>query len=131
MGMAFMLSAGSICRGQGAIIVGPNQEPVGMGFDGLPKSMSNGEHSVHAEINAIFNSQCHTINCTIFITHTPCYHCVMSILAANIKKIIYFQTKSLDSDVADAVRCGFGQIQEYKGNLNWMRDHIRFLDIFK
>ena len=132
MGMAFMLAAGSpSSRQQGCIIVGLNNEPVGMAHDGSPKTMQQEcEHVVHAETNALFNAKLPLAGGTAYVTHTPCYHCVLSLAAANIKRIVYFQTKPLDPDTLDAMRCAYGQIDEFRGNLNWMRDYIKTLSIF-
>lgn len=131
MGQAFMLAAGSVSsRQQGCIIVGTNHQPMGMGHDASPQSMQDGDHVVHAEINALLNCKQPLAGGTAYITHTPCYHCVMALLASNIRRIIYFPTKTPDEDTVDAVRCGYAQLEEFKGNLNWMRDYLRTLDVF-
>ena len=131
MGMAFMLAAGSSSmRQQGCVIIGMNNEPVGIAHDGSPKTMQDSEHVVHAETNALFNCKLPLAGGTAFVTHTPCYHCVLNLVAANIKRIVYFQTKPLDQDTLDAVRSAYGQIDEFRGNLNWMRDYLRGLNIF-
>lgn len=126
-----MLAAGSSSmRQQGCIIVGTNDEPVGLGCDGSPKTMQDSEHVVHAETNALFNCTLPLAGGTAYVTHTPCYHCALNLVAANVKRIVYFPTKALDQDTTDAVRCAYGQIGEFRGNMNWMRDYIRTLNIF-
>lgn len=131
MAMAFMLSAGSTSnRPQGCIIISVNGDPLGMACDGTPKSMQNSDHVIHAEMNAIFNCKYPISNGIAYLTHTPCYHCAMSLISANIKRIVYFPTKSIDSDTVDAIRCAYAQLDEFKGNLNWMRDYIKTLNIF-
>lgn len=131
MAMAFMMSAGSTSnRPQGCIIVGSKDEPLAMACDGAPKFMQSSNHSIHAEMNAIFNCKIQISTGTAYLTHTPCYHCVMSLIGANIKRIVYFPTKTIDSDASDAIRCAQVQSEEFKGNLNWMRDYIKTLDVF-
>jgi len=130
--MAFMMAAGSSSsRQQGCVIVGMNNEIVGIAHDGSPKTMQqDAEHVVHAETNALFNCRLPLAGGTAYITHTPCYHCVLNLVGANIKRIQYFQTKPLDPNILDAVRCAYAQIDEFKGNLNWMRDYMKSLSIF-
>lgn len=131
MGMAFMLAAGSSSfRQQGCVIVGTNNEVAGVGHDGSPKTMQDSEHPLHAEMNALFNCTLPLAGGTAYVTYTPCYHCVLSLVAANIKRIVYFKTKPLDQDTEEAMRCAYGQIDEFRGNLNWMRDYLKTLNIF-
>ena len=87
------------------------------------------DHVIHAEMNALF--ACHSWGGgTAYITCTPCYSCVVNLISANIKRIIYFSTEEIDPAALDAVKCEYGQIEKFKGNLNWMRDYINTLDIF-
>ena len=90
--------------------------------------MLEGEHSVHAELNAVFNSKPIPQGSTIYITHTPSYYSILAILSANIKRIVYFSTKKLDDNAQDAIRSAYAHVEEFKGNLNWMRDHIKLLE---
>lgn len=130
MGMALFYAAGSRTAGrqQGAVIVGANFEPLGWGMDGPPKCMPDCEHVLHAEMNALFNAKIPAAGGSIYITHSPCYDCTLAILAANIKRIIYLANRPLDSAALDAVRNAYAQIDEFRGNLYWMRDHLMTLD---
>jgi tRNA(Arg) A34 adenosine deaminase TadA len=135
MGLAFMTAAGSRShRPQGAVVAGPTlADLVALDHDGPPKGMPDSEHVVHAEINTLFNCQSVPHGSTLYITHTPCYGCIMAALAAGIKRIVYFKTKTLDPNCVDAIRVGYAQVEGFRGNLNWMRDHIKTLmteDIF-
>lgn len=126
MGLAFTVAAGSSFKQQGAVIVSLENEVLGTGFDGTPTAISESNHFVHAEINAIFNSK--EINYgVIYLTHTPCYNCIMSLLAAKIKKIIYFPTKDLDANSSEILKLSHIQAIAFDGNLNWMRDYLTFL----
>lgn len=131
MGMAFMLAAASNSdRPQGCIIVNSNNESIGMACDGSPKSMKDNTHVVHAEMNAIFNCKQPISGGTAYVTHTPCYHCIMSLIGANIKRIVYFSTNVIDRDAVNAIGCSYVHLEEFNGNLNWMRDYLKVLDIF-
>ena len=127
LGLAFMVAAGSSNNRQGCILVGANNEPITFAFDGSLNTQGNNspkneEHPIHAELKSVLSSS--ASGGTAYITHTPCYNCVMALLSCGIRRIIYFSTKTLDSKSTDAVYCAYGQIEEFKGNLNWMRDYI-------
>lgn len=128
MAMAFMLAAGSRSnQPQGCIIVNSNNEPLAMSCDSVVKSTN---HIIHAEINAIFNYQTAINNGIVYLTHTPCYACLISLIKIEIKRIVYFPNKALDSDVESVAKSSFVKLDEFKGNLNWIRDYIRTLDVF-
>ena len=136
LGLAFMVAAGSSSNNrQGCILVGANNEPINFAFDGSLSSThahnnspKNEEHPIHAEMKSVLSSS--ISGGTAYITHTPCYNCVIALLSCGIRRIIYFSTKTLDSKSTDAVYCAYGQIEEFKGNLNWMRDYINTIDVF-
>ena len=133
--MAFMIAASSKNLHQGAVIIGPSSELLSMACDGLPKTIQNlnqnqNHHTIPAEINAIFKSSSLLQNGIIYLTHTPCYNSCLVILAASIKRIVYFPTTHLDKNCSEVMRCSYAQIEEFHGNLNWMRDYIQTLDIF-
>ena len=131
MAMAFMLAAGSNSASQqGCVIVGSDNAPLGMGHDGPLRGTQDSEHVIHAEMTALFGCASWDSGGVAYVTHTPCYHCVLNLLGANIKRIIYFPTETIDPHALDAARCAYGQIEEFKGNLNCIRDYIRTLDIF-
>ena len=130
IGMAFMIAAGSKNLQQGAVIIGPSSELLSMACDGFPKNQDS-KHTVPAEINAMFGSGSLLQNGTIYLTHTPCYNSCLAILAASIKRIVYFHTTPLDKNCSDVIRSTYAQIEEFHGNLNWMRDYLQTLDIFR
>lgn len=128
MGVAFIIAAGSSGRQQGAVIVGPTlTDAIGMDHDGSPRGLPEGEHVIHAEINALFNCPELPHGSTLYVTHTPCYNCVLAALAANVKRIVYFHTKDPDGNSVDACRQGYASLEKFEGNLNWMRDHFKGL----
>lgn len=93
----------------GACIVNEDKKIVGIGYNGLPHGCSDeafpwdnreGELSdtkypyvVHAELNAILNSNTSVKGCTVYVTHFPCNECAKAIIQSGIKKIIYASDK--------------------------------------
>lgn len=129
MGMAFLVAAGSknYTRQQGAVLVGSNSEALSLACDGLPRA-TDGDHSPHAEINSLLAARTSVHGGILYVTHTPCYHCVLAIAAAGLKRVVYFPTRKLDDNSADALRAAYVQFEEFPGNLNWMRDYMKTLD---
>lgn len=129
MGQAFWVAAGSrnMGRQQGAIIVTSQNDFVTQAFDCSPRSMPDDGHFRHAETVAIFNAGRPLHGCTIYQTHTPCYECLMNIISSGIKRVVYFSTKQIEDISLDAAHSGYIQLEEYQGNLNWMRDYVKLL----
>ena len=131
LGMAIIGAAGSPSNNrQGCVLVDSNNNLINLSFDGyLDQQLNSQNHPVHAEMNSIFSASISNGG-TAYITNTPCYNCVVALLSCGIRRIVYFPTKTLDSKVSDAVYSAYGQIEEFKGNLNWMRDYINTIDVF-
>ena len=87
----------------GALIVGPDGEIRGTGYNGAPRgSMADEDERrerpekyfwfEHAERNAIYNAaRCGTPTngCTMVVTHPPCMDCARAIVQAGIKQVIW------------------------------------------
>jgi len=131
MGMAFLVAAGSKnpVRQQGAVLVGVNSEFINMACDGLLKQ--NGVHCPHAEINVLLNAKSSSQGGTIYITNTPCYHCALAMSAALIKRVVYFSTEKIDDNSLNALQSGCVQAVRFQGNLNWMRDYMKVLNMME
>lgn len=130
MALAFIVAAGSPSNNrQACILVDQNNEFINLSHDSSSKFSKNEEHSVPAELNAIFSSSA-TISGTAYITYTPSYNSVVALVSSGVRRIVYFSTKTLDSKCTEAVYCTYGQIEAFKGNLNWMRDYINTIDVF-
>lgn len=130
MGLAFMVAAGSTSmRQQGCVLVGTNNNLITVACDGSPSNMQDSDHIVHAETNALLKIS-PQLGGTAYLTHTPCYNCCLNLLTANFKRIIYNSTKTIDPNTLNAAQTAYGRLEEYKGNLNWMRDYLASLDIF-
>lgn len=126
MGAVFILSAKSVSqRQQCCVIVNSDDEILSMEVDGFDLN-----HCPHAEIKCLLNSSKKLNNSTAYITHTPCYQCVLALILAQVRRIVYFKTKEIDGACKDFAIKNYSQIEEFDGNLNWMRDHIKTLNIF-
>lgn len=101
----------------GACIVTPDNEIVGIGYNGFPKGISddafpwNSEGSfhetkypyvVHAEANAILNATKDVKGCRIYVTLFPCHECSKLIIQSGIQEIIYVSNKDEDKDFHQA-----------------------------
>lgn len=152
MGMAFWAASKSKDPKTqvGAYIIGMNNRPLGLGYNGPPKQFvdsalnwdrpSKYDYMDHAEENAIDYAQGDLIGATIYVTAKPCINCTRKIIKNGIKKIIYYQAKDIDpgsmlaggTDLTerldDMCRLGAITMTAFAGNLNWMRDRIKWME---
>ena len=101
----------------GAAIVDENHRVVSVGYNGFPTGVSDDEFPwsreggvltskyafvVHAELNAILNSQRSVRGCTIHVSLFPCNECAKAIIQSGIKKIVYESDKynGVDTNIA-------------------------------
>ena len=101
----------------GAAIVDENHKVVSVGYNGFPTGVSDDEFPwsregdvltskyafvVHAELNAILNSQRSVRGCTIYVSLFPCNECAKAIIQSGIKKIVYESDKynGVDTNIA-------------------------------
>lgn len=101
----------------GAAIVDENHRVVSVGYNGFPTGVSDDEFPwsregdvltskyafvVHAELNAILNSQRSVRGCTIYVSLFPCSECAKAIIQSGIKKIVYESDKynGVDTNIA-------------------------------
>lgn len=133
LGLAFLIAAASKNPDdkQGAIIVSPANEALSLACDGSPSFMQDSSHFVHAELNALFGAKTTAKDGTLYITHTPCYQCCLAAIAAGIKKIIYYNTEEISSDALDATKEGYLHTEPFHGNLNWVRDYVKSLEMLE
>ena len=152
MGQAFLIMAKSKdpATQNGAIIVSQDNCPIGTGYNGPPASYDDDDldwsrpnkypHMVHAEHNAIDHCQLPLLlpGSTIYVTARPCKVCMLYIVNKGIKKVIFFpracdsgSSINQDADIVDDIvkkTKGKVELVEFKGNLNWMRDHMLLLE---
>ena len=101
----------------GAAIVDENHRVVSVVYNGFPTGVSDDEFPwsregdvltskyafvVHAELNAILNSQRSVRGCTIYVSLFPCNECAKAIIQSGIKKIVYESDKynGVDTNIA-------------------------------
>jgi dCMP deaminase len=97
----------------GACIVDINNKIIGTGYNGLPNGFSDDDfpwsktgdfldtkypYVVHAELNAILNSNMNLKNSIIYVTLFPCNECAKAIVQAGIKQVLYLDDKYKDTD---------------------------------
>ncbi len=102
MQMAFLIAQRSKdpSTQAGAVIVDQNNIVVGLGYNGFPRGCSDDKfpwcregsfcqtkypYVVHAEENAIYNTNKKPKNCILYCTLFPCNECVKTIIQSGIK----------------------------------------------
>lgn len=103
----------------GACIVNKKNRIVGIGYNGLPHGCDDSEYPwgktgdlldtkypyvVHAEPNAILNSNTPLDDCTIYVTLFPCNECTKLIIQSGIKEIVYSDDKYHHTESNEAAR---------------------------
>lgn len=133
LGLAFLIAAASKNpdEKQGAVVVSPANEALSLACDGSPTSMQDSSHFVNAELNALFGVKVPIKDTTLYLTHTPCYQSCLAALAAGVKRIVYFKTDELTEDSVDAAKDGYLQLETFRGNLNWVRDYVKSLELLE
>lgn len=127
----------------GACIVNEDKIIVGIGYNGLPKGCSDDEFPwgnigntletkyafvVHAELNAILNSNTNLKNATIYVSLFPCNECAKAIIQSGIKEIVYEDDKYAHQDIVKASKRMLAaagvKIRQSKQKLNVKVDQI-------
>lgn len=123
----------------GAVVVSLNNVVVGMGYNGWPRgikaedlpwdregSFCNKKYAfvVHAEENAIYNSNSKTENCKIYCTLFPCNECVKTIIQVGIKEVVYESDKYHDDEAWQAARkmCDLAGVTYRQYESKWAKD---------
>lgn len=123
----------------GACIVNQNKKIVGIGYNGLPFGCDDETfpwersgnfldtkypYVVHAEPNAILNSNSQTVGCTLYVSLFPCNECAKLIIQSGIKEIVYMDDKynGTESDIAskkmlDAAKVSYRKMKKIEVEL--------------
>ncbi len=103
----------------GACVVDENNIIVGLGYNGFPRNCDDNAfpweregdvldvkytYVVHAEANAIMNSNKSVKDCRIYVCLFPCNECAKIIIQNGIKEVIYESDKYKDVDIFIASR---------------------------
>lgn len=111
MKIAELSATRSTCirRKIGAVIVDSENRVISTGYNGIPSKLKHCEErgclreklkvpsaqrieicrAMHAEQNAIIYARRDLIECSIYVTHMPCFTCAKMIISAGICKIYY------------------------------------------
>ncbi len=118
MGIAFLSAKRSkdpVTQVGACIVI--DDKIIGIGYNGFPRGNNDdnmpwgkeGEYLetkypyvVHAELNAILNSNKSVKDATIYVTHFPCNECSKAIIQSGISKVVYFSDKHKDKDSTKA-----------------------------
>jgi dCMP deaminase len=142
MGMAFWASAKSKDPNNqsGAFIISFDNTPLGWGYNGPPAKISdtaiNWEQTEKADFiscaeeNAIDFSYGPLENCIMYVTVKPCPKCILRIVKSGIKKVIYYSSakKQIADKTEEIAKLGAVQLIAFDGNLNWMRDRMKWME---
>lgn len=97
----------------GACIVSNDKKVIGIGYNGLPRGCDDdlfpwGREGdfletkypfvVHAELNAILNSNADLRGCSLYVSLFPCNECAKAIIQSGIRRIVYESDKYADTD---------------------------------
>ena len=124
----------------GACIVNSEKRIVGIGYNGFPVGCDDKEfpwgrdgdfldtkypYVVHAEPNAILNSNSNTRGCTLYVSLFPCNECAKLIIQSGIKEIVYMDDKynGTEGDIAskkmlDAAGVKYRKMNKIEVSLN-------------
>jgi dCMP deaminase len=99
----------------GAVLVNPDRQVVGMGYNGFPRGTSDDPalyadrptkylRVVHAEVNAVLNATGATRGATAYVTHPCCAQCMALLIQAGVSRIVW---NAPDAGIADRLRESF------------------------
>ena len=152
MGLAFWIASFSKdpSTQNGAIIVSSDNRPLGHGYNGPPRAYSDFDvdwarpakyrDMVHAEMNAIWHCSESPSGATLYCTAIPCEACMLQLVVVGLEKIIYYPgqhfdkgsmcaNKAFHKDTEEIAKKGKVKLEKFTGNLNWMRDRVRRMEI--
>ena len=151
MGLAFNYASFSKdpSTQMGAVIVTSQNKLLGLGYNGPPPQFNDNDMDwsrpgkypkiIHAEKNAIKHSDPDKLpGSTMYITGKPCGPCMLAIVDAGITRVVYFRQKHEEGSMMlndkifeesdEIAKDGRVRVEEFKGNLNWLRDRMKQLE---
>ena len=113
----------------GAVIVGPDNEPVSNGYNNFPRNLNDDieeryqrplkyRFMEHAERNAIYNAARHGValkGCRLYVPQRPCTDCVRGIIQTGIIEVIYHKEwlgNAIDTPWYDDQQLGITMLEE-------------------
>jgi dCMP deaminase len=93
----------------GAVLVSPDNRKVHTGYNGFPigikdtkarwKRPTKYSFVLHSEVNSILNSKTDLTGWTLYVSIPPCSSCALIIIQAGIKKVVYENLPSKESQL--------------------------------
>lgn len=127
----------------GACLVNEDKRIIGIGYNGFPRGCKDDEfpwgrdggvvdtkyaYVVHAEANAILNSNSDLKGATLYVSLFPCNECAKLVIQSGVKHIIYMSDKynGTDTDIAskrmlDAAGVTYEKMPEVEVFIKWKR----------
>ena len=121
----------------GACIVNRKNKVLGVGYNGPPKGISPHKISweredkhphntkypfiVHAEKNAIYNSNESVADAILFVTMYPCNECAKDIIQANIKEVIWLTNPYIKTWQCETARWMFDSVDIKQRQHKWSK----------
>jgi len=125
MGLALMMA----CRsplGNACLLV-ESDKLLYVGLETHPKYNCNSKMAIAAEIDAIMNCPISYSDASLFLTTTPSSAGLMAIASiSKVQRLVYFAKNNSDIE-KDLTNSPI--LSKYQGNLNWLRDYVRSLDL--
>jgi deoxycytidylate deaminase len=117
----------------GAVAVTSHGRDHVVAWDALPSSLPetsynwNEEFTVHAEMQALGRPGVELQGGTLYVTRYPCLECLKQAFHRGIKRVVYMtRGERIDwEQCMELSKLVYAQLDEFKGNINWLRDHIR------
>ena len=123
----------------GACIVDKNNKILSVGYNGFPIGLSDDKfpwgreggfkdtkyaYVVHAELNAILNSNTNLRDSICYVTLFPCNECAKAIIQSGIKEVVYISDKYRNTDSVRASKRMFDAAGVKYTKLEMKRDKL-------
>lgn len=111
----------------GCVLVNEYKTPVGFGFNGFSRESDDDTEflnnrdlkyprTIHAEVNAIYNSNDTVRGTTAYVTHPPCVSCITHLSQNGIKHVVFVESEdegfcrrfNLDETIEELLRLNIG-----------------------
>jgi dCMP deaminase len=123
----------------GAYICSEYNRPLGLGYNGLPRGIEpdsidwarEGEpqftkypYIVHAEKNAIFNSNSSLKGSKLYVTLHPCNNCALDIIQAGISEVLYLANPYKDLWQTECAKWMLSETKIKVGQFQWQHPKL-------
>lgn len=131
----------------GAVVIDENNIPLGWGYNGPPKNVNDYVMDwsrpnkypliIHAEVNAINHCCGDTSGSILYVTAKPCSKCMLSIVDADVSKVVYYPLKPKDNssmlgnetewELTQDIAARGGVILVECSDLDWMSERFGWM----